>query len=268
MVGGTRAAAALSAVLDHRLGQLQRLTGLPLVFAGPVRRTAVVRPQLVIERLHGNRTGALSGLAVEPGRGLGGLALLHARPFVVADYGSSPRITHHFDHQVVHAEGIRSTFAFPVVVRGHVEVVLYGAIGDTALRAAQSVSGLIAADLARRTVAPSPDGPVLTNEQALAELEAVAGRLQDPALRARLLDAHRSLTRAAAPVAGEGLSPLSPRETECLALAALGATNLDIAEQLGLAPGTVKTYMRSLMRKLEVGNRTAAVHAARTAGWL
>jgi DNA-binding NarL/FixJ family response regulator len=49
-----------------------------------------------------------------------------------------------------------------------------------------------------------------------------------------------------------------------LELAAIGATNLVIAAELGLGPETVKSYLGSAMRKLGVGNRTAAVHVART----
>jgi LuxR family transcriptional regulator, regulator of acetate metabolism len=35
-----------------------------------------------------------------------------------------------------------------------------------------------------------------------------------------------------------------------------------------LSPETVKAYLRNAMRKLDVRNRTAAVHAARLAGVL
>lgn len=272
MVASTRAAAAVSSVLDHRLDQLQKLTGLPMVFGGPVERTATSQ-QLVITRLRGNFTDALHDVVVPPGRGLGGISQIHVRPFVVSDYARSRSITHHYDREVVDAEGITAIFAYPVVVRGRVESVLYGAsrdgvtIGDLALKAAATVSDLIAGDVDRLLALPRPEVPPLTTAQALSELEAIAGRLVDPALRARLLRAHRSLVAGADEAVGNpSPNPLSPRETDCLELAAIGATNATIARELGLTPGTVKAYLRSVMTKLEVHNRTAAVHVARTSG--
>jgi DNA-binding CsgD family transcriptional regulator len=61
---------------------------------------------------------------------------------------------------------------------------------------------------------------------------------------------------------------LAPRELDALRLVAVGASNVEIAAQLGLSPETVKAYLRTAMRKLDVHNRTAAVHAARLAGIL
>lgn len=51
-------------------------------------------------------------------------------------------------------------------------------------------------------------------------------------------------------------------------LAAVGASNREIAAELGLSAETVKAYLRGAMRKLGVHNRTAAVHAARSTGAL
>jgi DNA-binding CsgD family transcriptional regulator len=58
---------------------------------------------------------------------------------------------------------------------------------------------------------------------------------------------------------------LAPRERDVLRIAAVGASNVEIAAELGLSPQTVKAYMRAAMRKLGVHNRTAALHAARLA---
>ena len=56
---------------------------------------------------------------------------------------------------------------------------------------------------------------------------------------------------------------LSEREQEVLSLVAIGLTNREIATELYLSIDTVKTYLRSLFRKLGVSNRTqAAVEAA------
>lgn len=55
---------------------------------------------------------------------------------------------------------------------------------------------------------------------------------------------------------------------DVLACVATGATNAVAAERLGLRPETVKSYLRSAMRKLGVHSRLQAVVAARRAGVL
>lgn len=52
---------------------------------------------------------------------------------------------------------------------------------------------------------------------------------------------------------------LSAREHEVLELVASGATNVEIAAQLVIAPGTVKSHVKRIMRKLRVSNRAEAV---------
>jgi LuxR family transcriptional regulator, maltose regulon positive regulatory protein len=63
--------------------------------------------------------------------------------------------------------------------------------------------------------------------------------------------------------AGNLVEPLSQRELEVLHLMALGRTNQEIAQQLIVAPGTVKAHTASIYRKLDVANRTEAVARAR-----
>jgi DNA-binding NarL/FixJ family response regulator len=60
--------------------------------------------------------------------------------------------------------------------------------------------------------------------------------------------------------------PLSKREGEIVHLVALGFTNREIAEQLFLAPSTVKTYVARTCTKLGVGNRRALLRFALDAG--
>ncbi|MFE3329557.1 DNA-binding response regulator [Streptomyces sp. NPDC059176] len=72
----------------------------------------------------------------------------------------------------------------------------------------------------------------------------------------------------AADAISAGDSPLSPRETDLLALAADGAPIDDIAERAALAPGTVRNYLSSVTTKLGVENRHVAVHLARQRGWI
>jgi ATP/maltotriose-dependent transcriptional regulator MalT len=57
--------------------------------------------------------------------------------------------------------------------------------------------------------------------------------------------------------------PLSERELEVLALLASGRTNAEIAKDLFVALGTVKSHVNSIYRKLEAANRAEAVARAR-----
>lgn len=70
---------------------------------------------------------------------------------------------------------------------------------------------------------------------------------------------------------GEERSPeveLTPREQEVIGLIADGATNREVAEQLGISTNTVKEYTSAIFRKLEVKNRTGAVNEAKRLGLL
>jgi len=55
---------------------------------------------------------------------------------------------------------------------------------------------------------------------------------------------------------------LSPREREVLRALAQGHRNKEIAVELGVSVGTVKTHLRHIYRKLTVADRTAAVVSA------
>src|SRR5215204_4318464 len=57
--------------------------------------------------------------------------------------------------------------------------------------------------------------------------------------------------------------PLSERELEVLALLASGRTNAEIAKDLFVALGTVKSHINNIYRKLEATNRAEAVTRAR-----
>jgi DNA-binding NarL/FixJ family response regulator len=58
------------------------------------------------------------------------------------------------------------------------------------------------------------------------------------------------------PGRGEGLSD---RESEILALITQGKSNADVARLTYLSPNTVKSYIRTIYRKIAVGSRTQAV---------
>jgi predicted ATPase/DNA-binding NarL/FixJ family response regulator len=61
---------------------------------------------------------------------------------------------------------------------------------------------------------------------------------------------------------------LSTREREILSLMATGMTNPQIAAQLVIGAGTVKTHTLNIYRKLEVANRTQAIVRAQEVGLL
>jgi LuxR family transcriptional regulator, maltose regulon positive regulatory protein len=62
--------------------------------------------------------------------------------------------------------------------------------------------------------------------------------------------------------------PLTPRETEVLALVALGRSNSQIAGELFVSVGTVKSHLHTISGKLAAANRVEAVARARALGLL
>ncbi|MEI7768406.1 MAG: response regulator transcription factor [Chloroflexales bacterium] len=62
--------------------------------------------------------------------------------------------------------------------------------------------------------------------------------------------------------------PLTPRELEVLRRVAQGKTNREIAEQLIIAPGTVKLHVEHIIAKLGVSDRTQAAVLAIQIGLL
>ncbi|MBV9089162.1 MAG: response regulator transcription factor [Mycobacteriaceae bacterium] len=93
----------------------------------------------------------------------------------------------------------------------------------------------------------------LPARELVAALEAVhAGQtvISDAPVRAR------SAVGQDWPGRGEGLSD---REAEILALITQGKSNAEVAALTYLSPNTVKSYIRAIYRKIEVGSRTQAV---------
>lgn len=269
------------------LAGLRRTSGLPVAFGGLLSDARHAR----IGELDGARSGALRGLVISAGSGLGGKAIALARPCAVTDYPVSRHISHEYDTAVA-AEGLRSVVAVPVVVRRTVRGVLYGALRtpvslgdrtfDAAVAAARDVEQALAVRdevrellaLTQEQAAAGPDaapGAWEDVREAHRQLRALAPRVADPALRDALLAVCGRLASAsgarATPAAAMEVR-LAPREVDVVACVAAGATNAAAARQLGLRPETVKGYLRSAMRKLGAHTRLEAVVAARRAGLL
>jgi two-component system, NarL family, nitrate/nitrite response regulator NarL len=106
---------------------------------------------------------------------------------------------------------------------------------------------------ARRQGANGYLSKTLPARELVAALEAVhAGReiVSEPPRRAR------SAPGLDWPGRGEGLTD---REAEILALITQGKSNADVARLTFLSPNTVKSYIRTVYRKIDVGSRTQAV---------
>ncbi|NMO53567.1 response regulator transcription factor [Actinoplanes sp. TBRC 11911] len=93
-------------------------------------------------------------------------------------------------------------------------------------------------------------GPALLIEAVRAAVSGDA--LISPSITVRLLE-HLS---APAPAGGDG--GLSPRELDVVKLVARGLTNAEIASQLFISVGTVKTHLGSVQSKLGLRNRVEA----------
>ncbi|MFI7114892.1 response regulator transcription factor [Amycolatopsis sp. NPDC049868] len=263
--------------------RMRQVTGLPLAFGGEITTDRRVK----LSQIAGTSTGALRGVTLEYGRGLGGKAVAVRRPVVVNDYVRSPGISHHYDHIIV-AEELRAMVAVPVVVGRTVRGVLYGALrssvplGDlvvqSVVEAARDLEQSLAVRdevtrrlswLARNDASASDRPQWELVREAYTELRVISQRLDDAVVRQQV----RMVCDKLATVGGgrprrDSTPALSTRELDVLACVALGWTNAQVAEDLGITMETVKSYLRSAMRKLVARSRMEAVVTARRFGLL
>jgi DNA-binding CsgD family transcriptional regulator len=277
--------------LDHgprirrSLAALRTATGLPLTFGGPVNKAF----QVQLSEFAGENNGAMRGVLLDLGRGLGGKAVALRRPVLVDDYVADARISHHYDRFIT-AERLRAIVAVPVVVRREVRGVLYGAVrsaeplGDrvvrTVVEAARDLEQALAVDndlrqratwladqIAGRDRPTEPRWELV--RETYAELRILLRQVDDDGLRQSIDEACAKLAVACEPSAPRpSAAQLSPRELDVLACVASGATNAQAAADLGLHTETVKAYLRSAMRKLQCHSRMETVVAARRMGLL
>jgi DNA-binding NarL/FixJ family response regulator len=88
---------------------------------------------------------------------------------------------------------------------------------------------------------------------------AEGGAWLDPAVTGRVLKVYRSTVSSPAPGPDAGLDTLSGREREVLTLIGWGKTNAEIAAELVVGEGTIKTHVNHLFAKLRLRDRAAAV---------
>jgi DNA-binding NarL/FixJ family response regulator len=93
--------------------------------------------------------------------------------------------------------------------------------------------------------------------------------LSKPQLASRVLKSFRELAvEEEASPAKDLYSPLSAREVEILDYIARGNSNKEIAKSLKISDQTVKNHITSILKKLSVNDRTAAVVHALKHGWI
>lgn len=238
----------------------------------------------VINQLSDDHVRPLRGVTVPAGAGIGGKAMLLGRPMAVTDYERADTITHDFDRPVAES-GLRSILAIPVMLDGVPRAMLYGAlrsanpISDRRMDIAYRLINEYRFDLriddevARRLdeldTAASMRESTRMREQLRsihAEARALAEQVTDPELRARI---EALSVRAGGLPQGEtsqAAQRLTRRELDVVVQVAAGLSNADVAERLGLAPATVKSYLKTAMRKTGVHNRLALIAECRRAG--
>jgi LuxR family transcriptional regulator, maltose regulon positive regulatory protein len=99
-------------------------------------------------------------------------------------------------------------------------------------------------------------------------LRHAASRGINPKYISRLLAAFGAVEKETSAEVELLIEPLSDRELEVLRYLATGLSNHAIAEKLFVSLATVKWHARKIYSKLNVSNRTQAVHQARELGIL
>lgn len=90
--------------------------------------------------------------------------------------------------------------------------------------------------------------------------------LLDPAVTRQVIERFTAIPSPACPSATRDLGTLTPREREVLILMAGGLSNAEIAAELVLGTGTIKTHVANVLMKLSLRDRTQAVVLAYESG--
>lgn len=263
------------------LTALKTATGIPVAMYG----TLLADNRLQITQWIGLRTPALQNLIIEQGAGVGGRVITTRRAVGVSDYTRANVISHEYD-KAIQDEGLHSVVAVPVIVQREIRGVLYVGVhstvrlGDKVIEEVTLTARTLEQDLAVNSAlrrldggkgAAANKGRVMNSaewEQVRAthsKLRMLANRVDDQDLRKEL---EHLCDQMVSPVRVKQSTKLSARELDVLSCVALGHTNVEAAEEMGIGPETVKSYLRSVMRKLGAHTRYEAVNAARRIGAL
>ncbi|MGV8870992.1 MAG: LuxR C-terminal-related transcriptional regulator [Rhodococcus sp. (in: high G+C Gram-positive bacteria)] len=281
--------------LRAELRRIAETSDVPVVFGGEVSSET-----LYLSEFHGTRTRGLDGLAIPPRSGLGGRVMEQRKPAAVSDYGSSMSITHHFDRPVL-GEGLKSILAVPVIVAGVARIVMYAAVrergplgdrvGDIMTTSARHLGQEIAVrdEVDRRIRLLETARSFLDSDGSRAvelrrvheELADLARTVGDGSIRRRLdavaarvaasLDdemPRAAGTRSDPSIVAQSPPMLTPREIDVISQVSLGCTNIEVGRRLSIGAETVKSYLRSVMRKTDSRTRYEAVVACRRLGLL
>lgn len=96
-------------------------------------------------------------------------------------------------------------------------------------------------------------------------LVAAGSAMLHPAAARRLINRFHHAARPQATASRARVDNLTPREKDVLALLADGATNAEIATDLGMRESTVKAHVSRILAALHVSNRVQAALTARDA---
>lgn len=262
------------------LTSLKTATGIPVAMYG----TLLADNRLQITQWIGLRTPALQNLVIEPSHGVGGRVVSTRRAVGVSDYTRANVISHEYD-SAIQDEGLHSVVAVPVIVQREIRGVLYVGVhspvrlGDKVIEEVTMTARTLEQDLAVNSAlrrveggkGAAKAGRVMNGaewEQIRAthsKLRMLANRVEQEELRKEL---EQLCDQMVSPVRVKQSTKLSAREIDVLSCVALGHTNVEAAEEMGIGAETVKSYLRSVMRKLGAHTRYEAVNAARRIGAL
>ncbi|MDK4245422.1 acetate metabolism transcriptional regulator RamA [Corynebacterium accolens] len=262
------------------LSSLKTATGIPVTMYA----TLLADNRLQITQWVGLRTPALQNLLIDAGVGVGGRVITTRRAVGVSDYTRATTISHEND-SVIQDEGLHSIVAVPVTVQREIRGVLYVGVhspvrlGDKVIEEVTMTARTLEQDLAVNSAMRGADGGKGGASRGHAmngaeweqvrsthsKLRMLANRVEDEELRKEL---EALCDQMVSPVRVKQSTKLSARELDVLSCVALGHTNVEAAEEMGIGAETVKSYLRSVMRKLGAHTRYEAVNAARRIGAL
>lgn len=267
--------------IRQALASLKNATGIPVTMYASVQSDS----RLLINQWVGLRTPALQNLIIDNGVGVGGRVLKTRRPVGVSDYIRANVISHDLD-PVIQDEGLHSIVAVPVIVQREVRGVLYVGVhspvrlGDKVIEEVTMTARVLEQELAINSASRRSDNPrgnVAKQGRMMngaeweqirsthSKLRMLANRIEQEELRQEL---EELCDQMVTPVHVKQTTKLSARELDVLSCVALGHTNVEAAEEMGIGAETVKSYLRSVMRKLGAHTRYEAVNAARRIGAL